>query len=87
MGAYNIALGQMHFLDAMLLKYHNWYKMVFDDRYMTIQNEVYADWAQYDADTKEEWPAMLNSRRKPFQIVLFISTAGVLLFPNKSPTV
>jgi hypothetical protein len=80
------------------LSKHDRSKLVFDDGYIKITDEVEADWASFYPDAKEHIPTnMPEARGKPVQMICFVdadhagdqvtrrSRTGVLLYLNRSP--
>lgn len=104
LAAFSAAPREGHF-KAMLhmfsyLRQHECSKLVFDDSYIHIDDELSVDWSQFYPDAKEEFPAnMLEPRGKPVQMTCFVdadhagdlqtrrSRTGVLLYLNRAPIV
>lgn len=82
------------------LRQHERSKLVFDDSYIEVDDELEVDWHQFYPDAKEELPGnMPEPRGRPVQMTCFVdadhagdlqtrrSRTGVLLYLNKSPIV
>jgi hypothetical protein len=80
------------------LSKHDRSRLVFDDGYIKITDEVEADWTSFYPDAKEHIPTnMPEPRGKPVQMICFVdadhasdqvtrlSRTGVLLYLNRSP--
>lgn len=104
LAAYTAAPRQGHFAALLhifsYLNSHNRSKLVFDDGYVSITDEVEAEWKNFYPEAKEEVPVNApEPKGKPMQILAFIdadhagdmltrkSRTGVLLFLNRAPIV
>jgi hypothetical protein len=102
LAAYSVAPRRGHF-DTMLhvfayLAQHARSKLVFDDSYVEIDDELQHDWKAFYPDAKELIPDnMPEARGKPVQQIIFVdadhaadvvtrrSRTGILIYLNRSP--
>jgi hypothetical protein len=104
LSAYTAAPRQGH-LEAVFHIYsyldkHSLSRIVFDDSYVRISDEIDVDWRSFYPDAKEELPEnMPEPRGKAVQIIVFVdashgcdlltrrSRTGILIYINRSPII
>jgi hypothetical protein len=104
LAAYTVAPRQGH-LDALFHIYsyldkHSRSRLVFDDSYVKIDDELDVDWSSFYPDAKEDVPEDIpEPRGKAVQIIIFVdasrgcdlltrrSRTGILIYNNRAPII